>query len=182
MNYESTHRDIVEACKRNDRQAQFRLYDLYSQAMYNICLRMLNDVEEAQDVLQNSFIDVFTKLNYFQYKSSVGAWIRRVVVNNCINHLKKRRLELVPLEGYHQPEVEEKMDATYCDLSVEKVKDAVQKLPDGYRVVLTLYLFEGYDHIEIAEIMDISVSTSKSQYNRAKKRLRELMSGMRNFE
>lgn len=175
MNYESTHRDIVEACKRNDRQAQFRLYDLYSQAMYNICLRMLNDVEEAQDVLQNSFIDVFTKLNYFKYKSSVGAWIRRVVVNNCINHLKKRRLELVPLESYHHSEVEEEIEATYCDLDVEKVKQGVRRLPDGYRAVLTLYLFEGYDHIEIAEIMDISVSTSKSQYNRAKKRLKQII-------
>ncbi len=175
MSYESTHRELVEACKRNDRQAQFRLYELYSQAMYNICLRMLNDVEEAQDVLQNSFVDVFTKLNYFKYKSSIGAWIRRVVVNNCINHLKKRRLELVPLETYHQPEIEEETNATYSDLNVEKVKQAVQKLSDGYRAVLTLYLFEGYDHTEIAEIMSISVSTSKSQYNRAKKRLREII-------
>jgi len=175
MNYESTHRDIVEACKRNDRQAQSMLYDLYSQAMYNICLRMLNDVEEAQDVLQNSFIDVFTKLNYFKYKSSIGAWIRRVVINNCINHLKKRRLELVPLETYHQPETEEETDSVYSDLSIEKVKEAVQKLPDGYRVVLTLYLFEGYDHIEIGEIMGISVSTSKSQYNRGKKKLRQII-------
>jgi len=175
MNYESTHRELVEACKRNDRQAQFKLYELYSQAMYNICLRMLNDTEEAQDILQNSFVDVFTKLNYFKYKSSIGAWIRRVVINNCINHLKKRRLELVPLESYHQAEIEETIDATYSDLSVEKVKQNVQKLSDGYRTVLTLYLFEGYDHTEIAEIMNISVSTSKSQYNRAKKRLRELM-------
>jgi len=136
---------------------------------------MLNDVEEAQDVLQNSFIDVFTKLNYFKYKSSIGAWIRRVVINNCINHLKKRRLELVPLETYHQPEIEEETNATYSDLDVEKVKQGVQKLPDGYRAVLTLYLFEGYDHIEIAEIMNISVSTSKSQYNRAKKRLKQII-------
>ena len=136
---------------------------------------MLNDVEEAQDVLQNSFIDVFTKLNYFKYKSSIGAWIRRVVINNCINHLKKRRLELVPLETYHQPELEEETNATYSDLDVEKVKQGVQKLPDGYRAVLTLYLFEGYDHIEIAEIMNISVSTSKSQYNRAKKRLKQII-------
>ncbi len=175
MNNESTHRELVEACKRNDRQAQYRLYELYSQAMYNICLRMLNDAEEAQDVLQNSFIDVFTKLNYFQYKSTIGAWIRRVVINNCINHLKKRRLNLVPLENYHQAEIEETSEATYSDLSVEKVKQHVQQLSDGYRTVLTLYLFEGYDHTEIAEIMNISVSTSKSQYNRAKKRLRELM-------
>jgi len=133
MNYENTHRELVEACKRNDRQAQFRLYELYSKAMYNICLRMLNDA-----------VDVFTKLNYFKYKSSIGAWIRRVVVNNCINHLKKRRLELVPLEAYHHPEIEEKTEAICPDLSIEKVKQAVQKLSDGYRAVLTLYLFEGY--------------------------------------
>jgi len=176
MNYENTHRELVEACKNHDRQAQFELYGLYSKAMYNICIRMLNDVEEAQDVLQNSFIDVFTKLNYFQYKSSIGAWIRRVVVNNCINRLKKRRLELVPLETYHHPEIEEEeTDTSYFDLSIEQVKQAVQQLPDGYRAVLTLYLFEGYDHIEIGEIMGISVSTSKSQYNRGKKRLRELI-------
>jgi len=176
MKHSDTHRKLVEACKRHDRQAQFKLYGLYSKAMYNICLRMLNNVGEAEDILQNSFIDVFSKLDSFRYKSSIGAWIKRIVVNNCINHLKKRRIELVPLKQYEKATDEEQPEVAYSHLNVEKIKTAVQKLPDGYRVVLTLYLFEGYDHAEIAEIMNISVSTSKSQYNRAKKRLRGLMS------
>jgi len=174
MRHVDTHRELVEACKRQDRQAQFRLYELYSKAMYNICMRMLNDIGEAEDMLQNSFIDVFSKLGSFQYKSSVGAWIKRIVVNNCINHIKKRRIELVPLE-HQNPVIEDEPKSVYSHLSIEKIKTAVQQLPDGYRVVLTLYLFEGYDHAEIADIMNISTSTSKSQYNRAKKRLRELM-------
>jgi len=175
MRHSDTHREIVEACKRHNRQAQFKLYELYSKAMYNICLRMLNNIGEAEDILQNSFIDVFSKLDSFRYKSSIGAWIKRIVVNNCINHLKKRRIELVPLKQHEQTIDEDQPEAAYSHLSVEKVKTAVQQLPDGYRVVLTLYLFEGYDHAEISEIMNISVSTSKSQYNRAKKRLRALI-------
>jgi len=171
MKHSDTHRELVEACKRHERQAQYRLYNLYAKAMYNICLRMLNDVGEAEDMLQNSFIDVFSKLNYFQYKSSIGAWIKRIVINNCINHLKKRRLEVVPLEHHDYGLYEDKPVTTCSHLTVDKIKNAVQQLPDGYRMVLTLYLFEGYDHGEIAEILSISVSTSKSQYNRAKKRL-----------
>lgn len=138
---------------------------------------MLNDAEEAEDLLQNSFVDVFTKLHYFEYKSSVGAWIKRIVINNCINHLKKRRLELVSLESKHQPVTETKEEQEpYGKWNVGQIKEAVQQLPDGYRVVFTLYLFEGYDHAEIAEILEISVSTSKSQFNRAKKKLRSILS------
>ncbi len=176
MKHSNTHRELVEACKRHDRRAQYRLYELYAKAMYNICLRMLNDIGEAEDMLQNSFIDVFSKLNYFKYQSSIGAWIKRIVINNCINQLKKRRVELVPLD-YHDYALHQDEQPTVCTthLEIEKVKKAVQQLPDGYRVVLTLYLFEGYDHAEIAEIMNISVSTSKSQYNRAKKKLRGLV-------
>ena len=94
LEYGSTHRNIVESCKKGNRQAQFELYRLYSKAMYNICLRMLKRSEDAEDLLQNSFCDVFAKLHTFRYQSTVGAWIKRIVVNNCINHLKKRRLQL----------------------------------------------------------------------------------------
>ena len=89
LDYGSTHRDIVEKCMKGDRKAQFDLYRLYSQAMYNICLRMLNDDLDAEDLLQQSFVDVFTKMSNFRYESSIGAWIKRIVVNNCINFLKK---------------------------------------------------------------------------------------------
>ena len=91
------HYDIVEACKRGDRKAQFELYKLYSKAMYNICMRMLNSSENAEDALQNSFVDVFSKLDSFRFESSIGAWIKRIVINNCINQIKKRRLDFAEL-------------------------------------------------------------------------------------
>jgi RNA polymerase sigma factor (sigma-70 family) len=177
LDYASTHQDIVEKCKRGNRRAQFELYRLYSRAMYNVCLRMLKQEQDAEDLLQNSFVDVFSKLHTFKYQSSVGAWIKRIVVNNCINHLKRQRLQLEELEEWHTSTTpaEGLAEDPPIKLSVEKVKRAIQQLPDGYRVVFTLYLLEGYDHKEIGEILDISEATSKSQYSRAKRKLRKII-------
>lgn len=177
LDYASTHQDIVEKCKRGNRRAQFELYRLYSRAMYNVCLRMLRHEQDAEDLLQNSFVDVFTKLHTFKYHSSVGAWIKRIVVNNCINHLKRNRLQLEELQdrfvaGDPAPDSKSTEEPK---LSVELVKQGVQQLPDGYRVVFTLYAMEGYDHKEIAEILEVSEATSKSQYSRAKRKLREII-------
>ena len=179
MDYGSTHKELVQACAAGDRKAQFELYRLYSKAMYNICLRMLNDPEDAEDLLQQSFIDVFTKLHSFRFESSIGAWIKRIVVNNCINFLKKRRLTLQSFDDEKMGSLPESSDDNLHEnqLSVQKVKKAIAQLPDGYRVVFTLYLFEGFDHQEIAEILNISQATSKSQFSRAKKKLRELLNG-----
>ena len=178
MDYGSTHRDIVEKCMQGDRKAQFNLYRLYSQAMYNICLRMVNDDLDAEDLLQQSFVDVFTKMDSFRYESSIGAWIKRIVVNNCINFLKKRRLQVQSLEDTHQQVAE---DLSYDDvnINVEAINAAGRELPDGYRVVFSLYLVEGYDHQEIGEIMGITEATSKSQFSRAKKKLRDLLKGQK---
>ena len=175
MDYQNTHREIVEACKNGNRSAQFQLYQLYSQAMYNICSRMLNDVSDAEDMLQNSFIDVFTKLDYFRFDSSIGAWIKRIVVNNCINFLKKRRLQIVDIGDRDLPQVRDDSKWEDIPFTVETINEGINQLPDGYRVVLTLYLLEGYDHKEIGEVLDITASTSKSQYSRAKKKLREIL-------
>ena len=177
MEYSNIHREIVEACKKGDRQAQFELYRLYSRAMYNICLRMLKNEMDAEDLLQNSFVDIYTKLHTFRYQSTIGAWIKRIVVNNCINFLKKKRLQFEELDERFANQREEQDDLyqpTYC---VETINRAIYKLPDGYRVVFSLYMMEGYDHKEIGEILNISEATSKSQYSRAKKKLRELLSG-----
>ena len=144
--------------------------------MYNICLRMLGNEADAEDLLQNSFIDVFTKLDSFRYQSSIGAWMKRIVINNCINFLKRKRLrftELEPLHGELNPSEEETPSGE--GLSVEVVREAMMKLPEGYRVVFSLYLLEGYDHKEIAGILGISEATSKSQFSRAKKKLREII-------
>ena len=176
LDYASTHRDIVEKCKENDRKAQFELYRLYSQAMYNICLRMVRHEADAEDLLQRSFIDVFTKLDTFRYQSSIGAWIKRITINNCINFLKRNRFFFEELDPGHATTWQEgpgELDPQPEHL--ELINQAIAKLPDGYRVVFSLYLLEGYDHKEIGEILDISEATSKSQYSRAKKKLRELI-------
>ena len=175
MDYNNIHRELVEDCKLGKRQAQFELYRLYSKAMYNICIRMVKNDMDAEDLLQNSFVDIFTKLDSFRFQSSVGAWIKRIVVNNCINFLKKRRLIIQELNDQiteHPDPVEENHAPKY---SIDSINHALFQLPDGYRVVFTLYLMEGYDHKEIAEILEISEATSKSQFSRAKKRLREII-------
>ncbi len=176
MDYNNTHRELIEECKRGHRKAQFELYRLYSKAMYNICLRMLRNEADAEDVLQASFVDAFTKLDTFRYQSSIGAWIKRIVVNNCINFLKKRRLSIVEMNtNVLSIETPEEESGSLPAMSVEKVKSAMMKLPNGYRIVCSLYLLEGYDHKEIAEILNISEATSKSQFSRAKRKLRSLL-------
>ncbi len=179
LNYAATHQEIIDDCRQGNRQAQFELYRLYSKAMYNICLRMLKDDMDAEDILQNSFVDVFTKLHTFQHQSAIGAWIKRIVINNCINFLKKRRLDIEELNDNHINVTDERPndnDAEDYPMSIEQINQAVHLLPDGYRVVFSLYLFEGYDHKEIGEILGVTEATSKSQYSRAKKKLKHILS------
>jgi RNA polymerase sigma-70 factor (ECF subfamily) len=176
LNYADTHRDVVEQCKRGHRPAQFELYKLYSKAMYNVCLRMVKNEADAEDMLQLSFIDVFTKIDTFQFQSSIGAWIKRIVLNNCINFLKRSRMQLEELnDRYHTLQEAELPDEEHIGLTVERINRALFELPDGYRVVFSLYMLEGYDHKEIAEILHITEATSKSQFSRAKSKLRELL-------
>ena len=167
--------DLVRECRRGRRAAQYELYRRYSGAMFGTCLRMCRGREDAEDVLQRAFSDVFAKLDSFRGESTVGAWIKRVTVNHCLSHLKRQRPRLVALDDRHHvpdpPPPPPDDDRTALD--VARVKAAVAELPDGFRTVLTLYLFEGYAHREIAQVLDISEQTSKSQYSRARKRLRE---------
>ncbi len=151
------HKELIQACQEGNRKAQNKLYQLYSRAMFHICLRMLNDRAEAEDQLQHAFIDIFTKLHTFRFESSIGAWMKRIVIHKCINVLKKKSIQFDVLREQH--------------LSFA----AIAALPDGYRVVLSLYLLEGLDHEEISDVLGISVSTSKSQYHRARRKLKELL-------
>ena len=136
---------------------------------------MLKNETDAEDMLQNAFVDIFTKLDSFRYQSAVGAWIKRIVVNNCINFLKKRRVYFDELDERHGNILFEDTMTDSPKLDVGSIKRAVQELPDGYRVVLSLYMFEGYDHGEIANILGITEATSKSQYSRAKQKLRRFL-------
>src|SRR5690606_11607418 len=133
-----------------------RLYRQYADAMYNICHRMTAHAGEAEDVLQDAFVEVFRNLDRFRGESTLGAWIKRIVINHCINAMKRRRIEFAELREQHTDVPEpEKIDEAELALSVSRVRDAILELPDGYRQVLTLYLLEGYDHGEIASILGI---------------------------
>ena len=167
---------MIESCKKGDVRAQYQLYSLYSKAMYNICYRMTGQQEEAEDMLQESFSYAFSRLGSFRFESSFGAWLKRIVVNTCINHLKKRRVDLVYTEQNSDPEpLDDRVDYGEIKLQVEGVMKALEKLPQGYRIVFSLYLLEGYDHKEISEILGISESTSKSQFLRAKQKIKEIL-------
>ena len=171
------HHDLIEDCKSGRRSAQRKLYDLYSKAMYNTALRIVSDQDEAEDVLQESFISAFKNLHQYRGDSTFGSWMKKIVINNSLNKLKKRKLDVTPLDDEHM-EVGEDMSSVNekeLILSVQRVKQAVNILPRGFREVFTLYQFEGYDHKEIGEILGITESTSKSQYNRAKKKIKSLL-------
>ncbi len=174
MDATQTHRDLIERCREGRRDAQFELYRLYSRAMYNTTLRMVQNPHDAEDVLQSIFIEVFSKLDTFRYESSIGAWIKRITVNKCINFLKSRRLAFSELTQ-HNDRAEETAPETEPVYSAERINHAIGELPDGYRIVFSLYALEGYDHEEIAQVLGITEATSKSQYSRAKARLREML-------
>ena len=168
------HDDVIALCLEGDRSAQHQLYNLYAKAMYNICYRITNDGDEAADVLQESFISAFNNLSSYKGTASFGAWLKRIVVNKSINHIRSKKMILVPLEDVEPVSVVEVNDEELY-LDIERIKSGIELLPDGYRVVFSLYLLEGYDHKEIGQILGITESTSKSQYNRAKAKLKKLL-------
>ncbi len=172
---EQIHRSIVEACKRGKDKARYELYQLYSKAMFNVCYRMMNNREEAEDMLQEAFTQAFMKLDSFRWESSFGTWMKRIVVNTCLNSINKKKVELTYCEeiyNYDQAVEEEEQEVKF---SVKNITEAMGKLPEGGRMVFSLYLLEGYDHTEIAQIMNITESTSKSQFLRAKRRIVEIL-------
>lgn len=148
--------------------------------MYNICYRMMNNRQEAEDMLQESFTEAFRSLASFRFDSAFGAWLKRITINKCINALKRRKAELVPVEKLPEYPDEGDVQEDLPGLTVRQVQQAMEQLPEGYRVVFSLYLLEGYDHGEIGQIMGISEATSKSQYSRARQRMKEILTQRQN--
>jgi RNA polymerase sigma factor (sigma-70 family) len=167
------HAPLIEECRKGNSRAQFRLYNQYSKAMYNLAYRMLNNREDAEDILQEVFVECFRNLDAFRFESTFGAWLKKILINKCINQLKRKKVDLTLCENLPIDIYEEETEEVY---DTRKIFNGIEKLPDGYRVILTLYLLEGYDHSEIAQILGITESTSKSQYSRAKEKLRLLLS------
>ena len=166
-----TEAELIAACRREDRRAQKELYDRYSRAMYTACYRICGEFDLANDALQEGFLKVFQKLHTFRGDSTIGAWMKVVIVRTALNRLRRRpRFNELPL--HH---AEEEVDWGHSPLDVEYLERAIQRLPDGYRAVFVLVEVEGYKHKEVAEMLSITVGTSKSQLFYAKKKLREYL-------
>lgn len=175
--YIDKHYELVVACKQGSKKACFELYKLYSKAMLNVAFRIVGDIAEAEDVLQEAFLDAFNKVKDFRQETTFGLWLKQIVVNRSINLLRKRKMDMIDMENEQLENIpdEEEDDDEEVLLKVAQVKDAMKQLPEGYRVVLSLYLLEGYDHEEIGQILNISENTSRTQFLRAKRKLMDIL-------
>lgn len=171
--YENIHQEIIDQCKEGSQKAQFQLYKLYYRPMFSICMRLINNSAEAEDVMQEAFLNAFTKIDTYKGEVSFGAWLKRIVINRSLDYLKKRKVKFEEINEKTNQIPDYQMEIKEVNMKV--IKDAIQKLPDGYRVVLSLFLIEGYDHEEISQILGISNSNSRTQYLRAKNKLKELL-------
>jgi RNA polymerase sigma-70 factor (ECF subfamily) len=168
------HRYLIQKSQEGDRKPQHELYNLYVGAMYNICRRMMGNDEDAKDVLQDSFIQAFAKLDTLKNLNTFPAWLKRIVVNHCLNQLKKSK-DMQALDTEPEMTSDDLSSDDTRELKVALVKRALDRISEGCRTVLNLYVFEGYNHKEIAHILSISESASKAQYSKAKSKIRELI-------
>ena len=164
--------DLIEGCRKGSRSAQYALYQRYSKAMYAICLRYTKSVPEAEDVLQEAFVKVFGKLDGFKGQSTLGYWIKRIVINTALNY-QRSKLYLYPMVDVETTTEWFGAENTISNCSHHELLEMISELPDGSRVIFNLYAIEGYKHHEIASMLEISEGTSKSQYARAKQLLQE---------
>jgi len=172
--FKNIHQDLIDGCKTGDQKAQFQIYKLYYKAMYNTSLRIVSDSMEAEDIMQESFLSAFEKIDTYSGTVSFGAWLKKIVVNRSLDTLSRKKAIFEDIDshiGIRDDSGDETARNEEIDVKVEEVKEAIERLPDGYRVILSLYLLEGYDHDEIAEILGINSSTSRSQLSRAKQKL-----------
>tara|TARA_R110002126_G_scaffold120801_2_gene262025 strand:- start:356 stop:907 length:552 start_codon:yes stop_codon:yes gene_type:complete len=167
---------LIKKCIKGEQKAQMDLYDLYCEAMYYVACRYLIDEEEAKDAMQEGFLKAFLKLNIYKDKVSFGAWLKKIIINQCIDVLKKKKLETVSIENQFLEIVDEDTSWEFnYEISKENIVNTINKLPEKYKLVLQLYLIEGYNHSEISEITKLPIKTSRTHLRRGKMLLRELL-------
>lgn len=166
-------RKIIEQCLKNDKESQKKLYDNLASKMYAVCLRYASKRVSAEDIMQEAFIKVFKYLPTFNFSGSFEGWVRRIVVNTALDHVKKYAEPLDNIDDANAEETLISVNDAIAQLNVQELFAMIQSLPEGKRIVFNLYAFEGYSHKEIAELLGISVMTSKGQYSKAKKMLQE---------
>lgn len=170
-----TEEYLIAGCVHNEPAAQRELYNRYSPKMLSVCYRFAQNREDAEDMLQESFIKVFTQIHTFQNKGAFEGWIRRIVVHTCINFLKKNKKFSDSVDLDYAGYVYVNEETVPSIMQGKQITECIRSLPVGYRTVLNLYAIEGYSHREIANMLDIEESTSRSQYTRAKSMLENML-------
>ena len=166
--------DLVAGCIKQDVKAQKQFYKTYYKMVYNSCFRILPNPMDAEDCMQEAFIKAFNKINTLK-DMPVEAWLRRIAINTALDKLKQEKMIWEDIKEQHYAYIDEISDEDCTEWQVEQVKFAITKLSEAFRIVLNLYLFEGYDHKEIAEILNQKETTVRSQYARAKQQLIEII-------
>lgn len=167
------HIELVEKCKANDRQAQLKLYRQYCDGMFGVAMRFLKNADDAEDVLQESFIKAFQRIHQFKGEVTFGAWLKRIVVNGSIDFLKSKHQKTEELDENYMHVAEEDDWSVEESISLEQVKAAIEELPGKYRYVVQLFLVEGFDHSEISQVLGISDTASRTRLLRGKAQLKE---------
>jgi RNA polymerase sigma factor (sigma-70 family) len=170
-----TDEAMLSGCLANEAAAQQELYYRYSPKMLSVCYRYAKNREDAEDMLQEGFIKVFTQIRQFQNRGALEGWIRKIMVHTCINNLKKNKKFTESVDLIHATTIQVREDAIPSILQAKQVVECIRILPLGYRTVLNLYAIEGYSHKEIGHMLDIEESTSRSQYTRAKAMLEDIL-------
>jgi RNA polymerase sigma-70 factor (ECF subfamily) len=172
--YQDVHHDLIKDCRKGNQKSQMQIYKLYYKAMFNTSFRITGNATDAEDIMQESFIDAFQKLDQYLEDGSFGGWLKRIVINNSLDFVKKQK---PPIESIDHLTIVEDADfeetTNYEAFRFNDIREAMEMLKDEYRIILSLYLFEGYDHEEISEILGISYNLSRTRYSRAKSQLQE---------
>lgn len=169
------HQDLIISCKNGDQKAFKELYMLYAKSMFNIAFRILKNHDEAEDILQEAFIKAYYKINQYDFQATFGAWLKKIVVNQALDYLRKESKWKMDELADNDMTEESEIDWEGIEMKVDIVKKAILNLPTGFRTVASLFLIEGYEHKEIATILSISENTSKSQFHRAKRKIKEYL-------
>ncbi|MEP6583016.1 MAG: sigma-70 family RNA polymerase sigma factor [Ginsengibacter sp.] len=170
-----TEEQMLEGCLKNNASVQEVLYNRFSPRMLGVCYRFARNREDAEDMMQEGFIKVFSQIHQFRGQGALEGWIRRIIVHTCINILKKNKKFSDSVDLFHASAMHLNEDNIPSLLQAKQVVECIRLLPLGYRTVLNLYAIEGYSHREIASILDIEESTSRSQYTRAKSMLEDIL-------
>ena len=166
---------LIKACKKGNQVAQMQIYDTYCQAMFTIACRYLNNEEDAKDAMQEGFLKAFTNIRSYKPEATFGAWLKRIMINQCLDVLKKRQLEFSNDEVEKLQIIEDHNWNFDSTITKTEILFAIEQLTEKHKIVVNLYLIEGYDHKEISDILEIPVKTSRTHLRRGKLKLQNLL-------